>query len=69
MSIANAAAALQKFSGADRARFGDRYTRVLEYFADHQDAVAIEDVSRWLPELIDAALAGSSRPGIAEQGQ
>jgi len=51
-----------------RSRFGDRYTRVHEYFSEHRQAVAIEDVSRWLPELIDDEPAGSSLPGIAEQG-
>jgi hypothetical protein len=50
-------------------RFGDRYTRVNEYFSEHGHAVAIEDVSKWLPELIDDELAGSSLPGIAEKGR
>jgi hypothetical protein len=36
-----------------RARFGDRYARVHQYYADHKDAVVMEDVSMWLPELID----------------
>jgi hypothetical protein len=35
------------------ARFGDRYARVHQYYADHKDAVVVEDVSMWLPELID----------------
>ncbi|MGJ5154157.1 hypothetical protein [Bradyrhizobium sp. HKCCYLR1023] len=40
-----------------RNRFGDRYTTVREYFADHGGAVLIEDVSRWVPELIFAETA------------
>jgi hypothetical protein len=52
-----------------RARFGDRYTRVHEYFADHKDAVVIEDVSMRLPELIDDNLADSGQPGLLEEEQ
>ena len=33
-------------------RFRERYGTVGEYFADYRDAVEIEDVSRWLPELL-----------------
>lgn len=50
-----------------RSRFGDRYKKVHEYFT-HKHVVTIEDVSRWLPELIDDNLADSDRPGIAGQG-
>jgi hypothetical protein len=39
-----------------------------EYFADHQHAVTIEDVSRWLPELIEDNMADRDRPGDAGQG-
>jgi len=35
-----------------RARFGDRYARVYEYFAEHRHKASIEDVSVYVPELI-----------------
>lgn len=48
-----------------RQRFGDRYTTVREYFTEHLEAVVIEDVSNWVPELIvtggaDVAPEGAS---------
>jgi hypothetical protein len=39
-----------------RARFGDKYTRVYQYYEDHGHKVKIEDVSLWLPELISGGL-------------
>ncbi len=35
-----------------RNKFENRYQKVREYYTDYKDEVAIEDVSRWLPELI-----------------
>jgi len=33
------------------ARFGDQYRTVREYYQHRKDAVVIQDVSRWVPEL------------------
>ena len=33
-------------------RFGERYSTVGEYFAEHRDLVEVADVSNWLPELV-----------------
>ena len=41
-------------------KFNDRYQRVREYYADYKDAVAIEDVSPWLPELNRPKFSGGS---------
>jgi hypothetical protein len=35
-----------------RLDFANRYTRVREYYRDYRDHVAIEDVSRWVPNLV-----------------
>lgn len=48
-----------------RNRFGDRYTTVREYFTDHGGAVLIEDVSRWVPELIVAEAAEAEPDGVS----
>lgn len=34
------------------ARHGDRYKKVSDYYLEHRDKVAVEDVSAWLPQLI-----------------
>jgi hypothetical protein len=41
-----------------RARFGDRYTKVRDYYFAQRHMVAIEDVSGWLSELGEVVLAG-----------
>jgi HAMP domain-containing protein len=35
-----------------RARHGSTYQKVREYYSAHRHLVAIEDVSRWVPELV-----------------
>jgi hypothetical protein len=35
-----------------QARHGSKYTKVCDYYLAHQNRVAIEDVSPWVPELV-----------------
>ncbi|WP_210334919.1 hypothetical protein [Mesorhizobium mediterraneum] len=45
-------------------RFGARYRTVGEYFADHSDAVAIEDASLWLSELAENLIEEPVTDGV-----
>jgi len=42
-------------------RFGDAYHTVGDYYADHGDAVRIEDVSLWLSDLAEGLVAEPER--------
>jgi hypothetical protein len=44
-----------------RLKFGDQYRTVSDYFRPRKGVVIIEDVSLWLPDLVDPISAGSSR--------
>lgn len=41
----------EKVRALFNARFGNRFTKVLDYYQAYHDRVTIEDVSVWLPEL------------------
>jgi hypothetical protein len=43
-------------------RFGERFRRVRDYYEAHRDAVIIEDVSQWIPELLSEVVAESEAP-------
>ena len=47
----------EKVRALFRSKFGDRYTKVRDYYFDQRHMVAIEDVSNWLSELGEAVLA------------
>lgn len=46
-----------------RVKFGDRFQKVREYYALREQAVIIEDVSRWLPVLVAVGIDGDEAAG------
>lgn len=50
------ASVLNKLQRTFSSRYGDAYRTVGDYYADHADAVHIQDVSQWLSELAGALI-------------